>query len=282
MITILKGNLFNHLTQKLDSSLLDSNQYDLKLVVDEIPTFYRVRFSGEFFSASQIVEPPRFQLPKYTKQADIDELSTFYKSLYYEQAFPYKEIFDSIRRKCGNGVEDYYAYLKKLTGKNSISSENIYDFMLPTNKQGVVAFEISIELIKKRYYVIFIKEHAQKGYYQSDCTLYSILEKRQFQYQKNKLEETVLNLCLEHDYPMELATFLLVMCNQDLDLLKRLMDLFLLARSKQELNILLSNEIFSILLPTLRYDEDLNEELKKFVLEQKEDINYQFQKKKTS
>lgn len=282
MITILKGNLFNHLTQKLDSSLLDSNQYDLKLVVDEIPTFYRVRFNGEFFSASQIVEPPRFQLPKYTKQADIDELSTFYKSLYYEQAFPYKEIFDSIRRKCGNGVEDYYAYLKKLTGKNSISSENIYDFMLPTNKPGVVAFEISIELIKKRYYVIFIKEHAQKGYYQSDCTLYSILEKRQFQYQKNKLEETVLNLCLEHDYPMELATFLLVMCNQDLDLLKRLMDLFLLARSKQELNILLSNEIFSILLPTLRYDEDLNEELKKFVLEQKEDINYQFQKKKTS
>ena len=121
MITILKGNLFNHLKQKLDSSLLDSNQYDLKLVVDEIPTFYRVRFNGEFFSASQIVEPPHFQLPKYSKQADIDELSTFYKSLYYEQAFPYKEIFDSIRRKCGNGIEDYYAYLKKVTDKNSIS-----------------------------------------------------------------------------------------------------------------------------------------------------------------
>jgi len=58
------------------------------------------------------------------------------------------------------------------------------------------------------------------------------------------------------------------------------MDLFLLARSKQELNILISNEIFSILLPTLRYDEDLDTELKSFILEQKDDISYQFQKKK--
>ena len=280
MITILKGNLFNHLKQKLDSSLLDSNQYDLKLVVDEIPTFYRVRFNGEFFSASQIVEPPHFQLPKYSKQADIDELSTFYKSLYYEQAFPYKEIFDSIRRKCGNGIEDYYAYLKKVTDKNSISSEKVYDFMLPSSKQGVIAFEISIELVKKRYYVVFIKEHAEKGYFQSSCTLYSIFDSKNFTRQKNRLEEIVLELCIEYDYPIGLATFLLIMCNQDLDLLKRLMDLFLLARSKQELNILISNEIFSILLPTLRYDEDLDTELKSFILEQKDDISYQFQKKK--
>jgi len=134
-----------------------------------------------------------------------------------------------------------------LIKKFLIVLEKVYDFMLPSSKQGVIAFEISIELVKKRYYVVFIKEHAEKGYFQSSCPLYSIFDRKNFTRQKNRLEEIVLELCIEYDYPIGLATFLLIMCNQDLDLLKRLMDLFLLARSKQELNILISNEIFSIL-----------------------------------
>lgn len=280
MITIQKGNLFNHLEQRLDPTLLDSNQYDLKLIVDEVPSFYRIRFNGEFFQASEIEEPSVFQLPKYPKQANIDELTSFYDTMYYGVSFPYRAIFDSIRKKSGCGVEDYYAYLKKATGKNSLSSEKIYDFMIPSNRTGVKSIELSIELIRKKYYIIFIKEHSEKGYFQSSCTLYSIFDRKDFNFEKNKLEETILELCLERDYPIGLATFLLVICNQDLDLLKQFMDLFLLARSKQEINILLSNQIFAILGPTLRYDEDIEKEIKKFVYQETEDISYQFQKKK--
>ncbi len=280
MITIQKGNLFNHLDQRLDCTLLDSNQYDLKLIVDDVPTFYRIRFNGKHFHANEIEEPSTFQLPKYSKQADIDELSSFYQSMYYIESFPYQKIFDSIKRKSGNGVEDYYAYLKKITGKSSVSSEKIYDFRIPFNKRGVNSIEITIELIRKKYYLIFIKEHAQKGYFQTDCTLYSIFDRKDFLYEKNKLEETVLELCIQYDYPIGLATFLLVICNQDLDLLKQLMDLFLLARSKQEMNILLTNQIYAILEPTLRHDPDIEHIIRQFVSQETEDLNYQFKKKK--
>lgn len=280
MITIQKGNLYNHLQGKLDPTLLDSNQYDLKLIVDDVPSFYQVRFNGEFFHAEEIKEPERFILPKYSKPAHIDELSSFYETMYYGISFPYRNIFDSIRRKSSNGVEDYYAYLKKVTGKNTLSSEIIYDFMIPAYKTGVKSYEISIELIKKRYYVIFIKEHALKGYFQSDCTLYSILDKKNFSNEKNKLEETVLELCLQYDYPITLATFLLVICNQDLDLLKQIMDLFLLARSKKDMNLLLANQIYSILEPSLHYDNDIEKEIKKFINQESDDIGYQFKKEK--
>ena len=101
-----------------------------------------------------------------------------------------------------------------------------------------------------------------------------------FLYEKNKLEETVLELCIQSDYPIGLATFLLVICNQDLDLLKQLMDLFLLARSKQEMNILLTNQIYAILEPTLRHDPDIEHIIRQFVSQETEDLNYQFKKKK--
>lgn len=282
MITIQKGNLFNHLEQRLDATLLDSNQYDLKLIVDGIPSFYKIHFNGKHFHAKEIEEPSVFQLPKYPKESSIDELTSFYQTYYYENDFPYRNIFDSIRRKSSDGVDDYYAYLKKVTGKSSVTSEKIYDFMIPANKKGVKSFEISIELIRKKYYLIFIKEHVLKGFFQSDCILYSIFDRRDFHFEKNKLEETILELCLQYDYPIGLATFLLVVCNHDLNLLKKFMDLFLLARSKQEMNILLSSQIYSILEPTLRYDEDLEKELRNFVSHQTEDISYQFKKKKTS
>ncbi len=279
MITIQKGNLFNHLDQRLDCTLLDSNQYDLKLIVDDVPTFYRIRFNGKHFHANEIEEPSTFQPPKYPKESSIDELASFYQTYYYEKEFPYRRIFESIRRKSGDGVEDYYAYLKKVTGRNSVSSETIYNFVMPVNKKRVKAFEISIELIKKRYYLIFIKEHVAKGFFQSDCTLYSILDRKDFNFEKNKLEETILELCLQNDYPIGLTTFLLVICNQDLDLLKQLMDLFLLARSKQEMNILLMNQVYSILEPTLRYDKNIGNIIQQFVYQEIDDFHYQFKKK---
>ena len=60
------------------------------------------------------------------------------------------------------------------------------------------------------------------------------------------------------------------------------MDLFLLARNKKEMNILLMNQIYSILEPTLRYDENIENAIKQFVNQEKDDLNYQFKKKKTT
>lgn len=280
MITIQKGNLYNHLKGRIDATLLDSNQYDLNLVVDGVSTFYRVFFNGEFFQSEEISEPKTFLLPKYSKPAHIDELTSFYNTMYYGTLFPYRKIFDSIIKKSSDGVDDYFAYLKKVTGKNLLSSETIYDFMMPAYKNGVQAYEISIELIKKRYYVVFVKEHVSKGYFQSNCTLYSIFVKNDFEREKNKLEEAVLEFCLQYDYPITLATFLLVICNQDLELLKEVMDIFILARNKKDCNILLTNKIYSIIAPSLQYDNELEEEIRNYINQKEDDIHYQFKKQK--
>ena len=54
----------------------------------------------------------------------------------------------------------------------------------------------------------------------------------------------------------------------------------LLARSKQEMNILLTNQIYAILEPTLRHDPDIEHIIRQFVSQETEDLNYQFKKKK--
>lgn len=285
-LIIQKGNLYNHLTQKIDHYLLDSNEYDLKIIVDNQTTFYRIRFYETQFEAIKLNNIEHFTLPKYGKPCSPLQITSFRTTKYYHQEFPYRKLLNSslyqINKKY-SCTDEYYCYLCEATGKNSISSTTLLDFVISATgkfkKTGVKDYQISIELAKNRYYVFFIKELAEKGFSQTSKILYNIYDRKDIEKYKSYIEDIVLELCLKYDYPIALTEFLFIITKQDLNLLQELMQLIMQAKEKQELNILLLNKLLKIIEPTLNYDNNLKQELMNYINSSKDDISYQLKKK---
>lgn len=287
---IRKGNLYNQLTGKIDKKLLDSNQYDLELKVDGIVKYFRIRLYDARFEASPIVlDKKQFILPEFSSSCNINEITNFRTTKFYKSKFKYRSLFESEIRKTDrykqlySDLPDYYYYLQRLLNKNNLSSENIYNFSLPAinerKKDGVISYDVSIECVKARYYIVFMKELVEKGYYQGNKNLYMIYDRKDFVSEKSKIENEVLKICSENDYPIILTELVYIITNGDLFLINEILNKIKEAKNKKDIRIILESELFKLLASNIKYNDLLKKELFSYIKEDKEDIEYNFKKK---
>lgn len=287
---IRKGNLYNQLTGKIDKKLLDSNQYDLELKVDGIVKYFRIRLYDARFEASPIVlDKKQFILPEFSSSCNINEITNFRTTKFYKSKFKYRSLFESEIRKTDrykqlySDLPDYYYYLQRLLNKNNLSSENIYNFSLPAinerKKDGVISYDVSIECVKARYYIVFMKELVEKGYYQGNKNLYMIYDRKDFVSEKSKIENEVLKICSENDYPIILTELVYIITNGDLFLINEILNKIKDAKNKKDIRIILESELFKLLASNIKYNDLLKKELFSYIKEDKEDIEYNFKKK---
>lgn len=286
-IQIRKGNLYNGLTKKIDASIVDGNQYDLELKIDNNINYYRVRFFDSKFEAEPIfLNKEQFLLPTFSGICSMDEISSFRNTHFYRHDFEYYHEFEIERRKTKQAISslDYFIYLQRRLSKNQLSAERIYDFFLPAicgrEKLGVLGYDVSIECVKKYYYVVFFQELVERGFTQSNQDLYLIYQRPQFLQQKKQLEERVLDICLEKDSPITLTELIYLCTNGDKTAIDELNSKIQQARSNKNIDILLNSNRYSILQFNMEKNNDLAQELLKYVNQQQDDINYQYQKKR--
>lgn len=287
---IKKGNLYNQLTGKIDKNLLDSNQYDLELKIDNTVKYFRIRLYDARFEASPIVlDKKQFLLPQFSSSCNINEITNFRTTKFYKNEFKYRGLFESEIRKNDRykqsyrDLPDYYCYLQRLLNKNNLSSESIYDFSLPAinerKKDGVISYDVSIECVKTRYYIVFLKELVEKNYYQGNKNLYMIYDRKDFINEKSKIESEVLKLCSKSNYPSVLTKLIYIVTNGDLFLINELYNKIQDARNKKNVKILLQSDIFKLLSSNIKYNNLLEKEILSYINGEKEDIEYNFKNK---
>ena len=161
-IEIRKGNLYNQFVGKIDRKLLDSNQYDLEVIVDGEPKYYRIRFIDSKFKACPIkLEKDKFYLPEFSKKCNIYELNSFRKTDFYRKDFPYKRVLEQQKKRNFNSKNtfmEYYYYFQDITKKNIITSELEYSFSIPIINERYIEnsfYDVSIERVRNYYYLIF-------------------------------------------------------------------------------------------------------------------------------
>lgn len=287
---IKKGNLYNQLTGKIDKNLLDSNQYDLELKIDNTVKYFRIRLYDARFEASPIVlDKKQFLLPQFSSSCNINEITNFRTTKFYKNEFKYRGLFESEIRKNDRykqsyrDLPDYYCYLQRLLNKNNLSSESIYDFSLPAinerKKDGVISYDVSIECVKTRYYIVFLKELVEKNYYQGNKNLYMIYDRKDFINEKSKIESEILKLCSKSNYPSVLTKLIYIVTNGDLFLINELYNKIQDARNKKNVKILLQSDIFKLLSSNIKYNNLLEKEILSYINGEKEDIEYNFKNK---
>ena len=287
---IKKGNLYNQLTGKIDKNLLDSNQYDLELKIDNTVKYFRIRLYDAKFEASPIVlDKKQFLLPQFSSSCNINEITNFRTTKFYKNEFKYRGLFESEIRKNDRykqsyrDLPDYYCYLQRLLNKNNLSSESIYDFSLPAinerKKDGVISYDVSIECVKTRYYIVFLKELVEKNYYQGNKNLYMIYDRKDFINEKSKIESEILKLCSKSNYPSVLTKLIYIVTNGDLFLINELYNKIQDARNKKNVKILLQSDIFKLLSSNIKYNNLLEKEILSYINGEKEDIEYNFKNK---
>lgn len=287
---IKKGNLYNQLTGQIDKNLLDSNQYDLELKVDNMVKYFRIRLYDSKFVANPIVlDKKQFILPQFSSSCNLNEITNFRTTKFYKKEFKYRGLFESEMRKNNrykqlySNLPDYYCYLQRILNKNELSAENIYNFSLPAinerKKDGVLSYDVSIESVKTKYYIVFIKELVEKGYYQGNNSLYMIYDRNGFYHEKSKIESGVSKICNENKYPVTLTELIYIITAGDLCLINEIYNKIEIARSKKDMRTILDSELFKLLSSNIKYNDLLEKEILSYIKGEKEDIEYNFKNK---
>lgn len=276
-LSFKKGNLFNGIDGKIDSNIIDSSQYDLEIKNKDELSYYRIRFEESFYTASEIT-PDSFNASSYNNNTGIIEIADFRKTQYFKNKFPYYKEFNKEFYRRNPELESYYAFLQRVTGKNNINSaETLYRFSIPAigNRQkiGVLNYELEIELARGRYYVVFYNEIMEEGYIQREKAQYMIYDKKTFNSKKEKIENKVLELAVNNDYPLNLLEYLYIMTNKDINLIAQFFYELPKFKSYEEL---LSSRYRSLIRPSKKENCELERELIRYFNGDQEDINYSF------
>lgn len=273
--TLRKGNLYNPLTQSIDNLLLDSDQYDLEVSIDGETRYYRVRYVESFFEAEEIT-PKNFVIHRYNKSPILpEEAKSFMKTKLFREGIKGKSQFPKMKSP---ETEPFYAHLQRKKGRNFINHSSLaYSFTLPslgTREKGDVSYyEIEIELANNRYYVIFMKERVNEFGLQRENPLYMIYEKKDFNKMKAMVDEAVLDIAIREDYPLNLLQYVYIATGGDYSLISRFFHSLETAKSIE--GLLIDPFIRKI----ISKNEEIREELIKYLNGEQDDINYSFQKK---
>ena len=93
--TLRKGNLYNHLDNRIDKKIIDSNQYDLELQINNKKEYYIIRLNGDRFEAWSInISEKEFFLPRFSSFCKVSELESFRSTEFYKYYFRYYNLFE--------------------------------------------------------------------------------------------------------------------------------------------------------------------------------------------
>lgn len=273
-----KGNLFNGIDCKIDRNIIDSSQYDLEIKNKDELRYYRIRYEESFYTASEI-ESDSFKVSSYHKNGNgVIEVANFRKTQYFKNEFPYYKEFNKEFYKANPELASYYAFLKRITGKNSVNRfKNLYRFSLPAigsrQKTGVLSYEIEIELVRDRYYAVFYNEIMEEGFYQRAEDQYMIYDKKVFNSKKDEIQNNVLDLAIDGGYPLKLLEYLYIMTNGDANLIAQFFHELPRFKSYEEL---LNSRYLFLIRPSRQENSGLERELIRYFNGDQEDINYSF------
>lgn len=271
-----KGNFYNPLTKRIDKLLLDSDQYDLEITIDGKPRYFRVRYEDSFFEALE-GKPKSFIIHKYNaRPIKPEEAQSFTKTRFFKENFSNKKIFP---RPSMEMDMDYYVSLKrKRKNKEINSSRIIYNFSLPSlgirEKYDVNRYDIEIELVNNRYYIVFITEKVNEYGIQRQNPLYMIYEKKDFAKMKNNLDEIILDIAIKEDYPLYLLEYVYLATGGDYKLIG---EFFNLLDNAKSIEVLLENPFIKKIISK---NNEVREELIKYLEGEQDDINYSYGNKK--
>lgn len=281
-LILKKGNLFNPLENKIDKLIIDSSQYDLKTTCGTNTTYYRIRYISPSYKAKQIT-PTSFHIPKYNKNSiPIKEVEQFHRTYLFHNQFPYYSLFQREFYKNNNSVSSYYAFLQRVTGKNNINNSTpLYSFSIPAigtrQKNNILSYDIEIELIRNRFYIVFIKENRKIECIKKEEPQYIIYEKQDFLKAKDILSESIIDLAIVKNYPLNLLEYIYLMTNKDNELISQF---FQTLTKIHNLNELYTSPLFQWIEPNLTPNNELTKELTKYLNQEQKDINYSYNNKK--
>ncbi len=283
-----KGNLYNGLINKIDSQIIDSDQYDLEVIVHDEIHYYRVRFFDGYFDAQSIpLTAEEFSLPPFSKPCTVMEAASFCLTDFYKESFPYRSAFALQRTKEQQRhfahTHDYFVFLQNRLQKNRLHGERIYDFSLPAikayEKNGVLSYDVSVEQVNNYYNIVFYKPLVLKGYRQSPRPLYMIYPRKTFDRIKRNLENEVLDLCVENNWPIQLTELLYVLSSKDVALMNQMIQEIEKSRVGGDMKSLEQSMTYNILASNLKRDEQLYSSIRDYVEQRDDDIQYSFKKK---
>ncbi len=213
-VTFRKFNLYNSITQKVDTSLIDSKEYDLEISINGKIEYYQVRyFNSEFFAEKLTNLPEKIHISEYFKPCMIPEIQNFFYTDYYRREYEHRkkvEDYKKLQKKVQ--MEDYFCYLSRITQKKKINSQKISSGYIPLLKDiknsVLLGYHFHIEQAANRYYVIFLDPILKKGYMDHRNSLYMIYFRNEFSKITKQLEDPILDLSFHYDLPIDLLSSL--------------------------------------------------------------------------
>ena len=282
-----KGNFYNQLTNSIDSRIIDGNQYDLELTINNQQFYYRVRFIDGAIEACPI-NLKNNEFVAHSTFNNMEEITSFFETDFYRHEFEFYKDLEVVRRMLDQKDvfrnPDYYYFIRKMLKKNQLKGQTLYEFSLPANerreKRGVLSYDISIECAKNFYYLFFLREAAEKSYPQSDKDIYFIYSRPDFKDLKREFENKILDLCIIKDLPVNLTSLIYLISDGKEDLIEAIYKDILNAKSKKDAELLIFSKYLQQLKPSLIYDSNLQREFKEYINTDKNDINYDFARKR--
>lgn len=278
-LILRKGNLFHPLENTIDLKLIDSSQYDLEVTLDGKSNYYRIRYNSSYYDAKQIF-PNVFSLPKFSSSGvGATEIDEFCKTDLYRSNPNYRKVIGSIRKD--NMLPGYFKAMQRISGKKNLNNaKSLYCFSIPAlgnrKKIGVLSYDIEIELIRNRYYIVFITENVVRGYLQRTEPQYIIYDRREFEVTRDTMNNSILDLAIHGDYPLNLLEYVYIMTGGDETLIAQFFRILKETRNIQEL---CCSEFFRIISPKSEIEEEIKREFNRYLAGEQEDIHYSYYKK---
>ncbi len=275
-VVLRKGNLYNPLTQRIDKLLLDSDQYDLEITINGNPRYFRVRYTDSSFKATE-GKPKSFFIHRYNaRPINPEEAKSFTKTRFFREQFQEKSIFP---KQLMIESTDYYASLQRKRGnKNINNSKVVYNFTLPSlgerKKNDVNYYDVEIDLVNNRYYVVFIIEKVNDYGIQRREPLYMIYEKKDFATMKSNLDEIILDIAIKEDYPLNLLEYVYIATGGDYKLIS---EFFNLLDNAKSIETLLESPL---IIKLIGANHDIKAEIIKYLEGEQDDITYTYNNRK--
>lgn len=153
----------------------------------------------------------------------------------------------------------------------------LYKFTVPAlgnrEKTGVLSYDIQVELIRNRYYVVFVTENVARGYIQQKEPQYAIYDKKEFQREQKRFEDSVLNLAIVGDYPLNLLEYVYTMTGGNEDLIVCFLNDLRKAKRFSELQY---SSLFSVISPKANIEDEIQKEITRYINGEQGDINYSY------
>ncbi len=231
-VTLQKGNLYNPLTGYFDFNLLNSSEYDLEITINEKKEYFRIRYIDFHYVASPIANLNNYEFykSKIGAKCSKEEILEFRKSDFYQKEYAGKKEVEMNVKKKGKYIstESYSNFLNQLLQKNTFRVEPEYSFLLPAatwnDRKGVLGYDISIESIKNRYFIIFADALAKKGYTRGKLnSLWMIYDKKSYIQEKTNFEDELLAISIEENLPFHLTQTMFLLTNQNPELTKKIL-----------------------------------------------------------